>query len=375
MRIGIFLPKAFRPYSIDFDGYALEMAATGHEPVIICPRNEHPDFPLPVEIYGDGDASRTEFWMRLKLDRVITMTWFRHADIYHAIRAAGIRIINRVDSDGLVSTRVFPGSTWLRLVDPFRGPVDFLRRFRHFLNWYFIHSKAHDADIIGILELSDRVVVETKPFLENFEKFLRFHHRVDLLDRFSIIPHSVPDIFLSASLPSQRRNRIFCSGRWDDDQKDAPLLAAAIPLILKDEPEAEFLIAGYGVHEAFSELAANDPQVRLLGLMNRSELPNILSGCRFLLSSSRWESHPIGALEALCCGCTVAATPVPGFADIAKGDKYGTLSRGHSAQMLAKAAKFEMRLWGRGKRNPVEIASHWRAEVSNKTVVARLLSL
>jgi len=374
MRIGIFLPKAFRRYSIDFDGYAVEIKKSGHEPLVVCPANEHPEFPFPVKVYADGDAARPEFWKQLRLDRVIVMTWFQHAEVYRAIRAAGIRIINRADSDGLVSARVFPGDAWMRFVHPCRGPLDFLRRFRHFLNWYFFHSKAHDAGIIGILELSDRVVVETKSFLENFAKFLRFHRRTDLLERFSIVPHSVPDVFLSGELPTQRANRIFCSGRWDDDQKNAPLLAATIPLLLGSHPETEFLIAGYGVNEAFFALAARHPQVRLLGLKNRSELPRILSGCRFILSSSRWESHPIGALEALCCGCTVVATPVPGFKDIVDRGRYGTLSREHSASLLAKAAETEMRLWDDGKRHPVEIASHWRAEVSNKSVVAALLS-
>jgi len=374
MRVGIFLPKAFRRYSIDFDGYATEMVSSGHEPVVICPANEHPDFSLPLVVYTEGEAAGVDFWKSLHLDRVIVMTWFRHPEIFRAIRDAGIRIINRADSDGLVSARVFPGSAWMRFVHPCRGPVDFLRRFRHFLNWYFSHSKAHDAGIIGILDLSDRVVVETKPFLENFERFLRFHRRADLLDRFSIVPHSVPDAFLSGPLPAGRPARIFCSGRWDDDQKNAPLLAATIPLLRGTHPETEFLIAGYGVEEAFAGLAARHPRVRLLGLMERPDLPEILSGCRFLLSSSRWESHPIGALEALCCGCTVVATPVPGFEDIVAGARYGTLSRGHSAGMLAAAAGGELRLWSEGRRNAGEIASHWRAEVSNKTVVAALLS-
>lgn len=374
MRIGIFLPKAFRRYSIDFDGYATEIKKSGNEPLVICTGNEHPEFPFPVKVCADGEASHPEFWMQLGLDRVIMMTWFQHAETYRAVRAAGIRIINRADSDGLVSARVFPGSAWMRFVHPWRTPFDFLRRFRHFLNWYFFHSKAHDAGIIGILELSDRVVVETRPFLENFEKLLRFHRRTDLLERFSIVPHSVPDQFLSAELPERRANRIFCSGRWDDDQKNAPLLAATIPLLLGSHPETEFLIAGYGVSEAFSALAARHPRIRLLGLKDRSELPGILSGCRFLLSSSRWESHPIGALEALCCGCTVVATPVPGFKDIVARGRYGTLSRGHFPGLLAKAAETEMRRWDDGTRHAVEIASHWRAEVSNKSVVAALLS-
>lgn len=374
MRVGIFLPKAFRRYSIDFDGYAAEIARLGHEPVVVCPANEHPDFPFRPVVYREGEVARSDFWKSLDLDRVICMTWFRHPEVFRAIRTAGARIINRADSDGLVSARVFPSEAYLRLVHPFRGPLDFLKRFRHFLNWYFFHWRQNDADILEVLSLSDRVVVETKLFRENFEKFLRFHHREDLLARFSVVPHSVPDMFLGGDIPQARPNTIFCSGRWDDDQKNAPLLEACVRRILGCRSEVEFLIAGYGVHESFSRLTEFGPKVRLAGLLEREALPAVLSNCRFLLSSSRWESHPIGALEALCCGCTVVATPVPGFREIVGDGRFGCLSDSHTASSLAGAVIDELDRWNLGKRNPLEIASHWRAEVNNKVVVRQLLS-
>jgi len=375
MRVGIFLPKPLRRYSIDFDGYAVEIAAAGHEPVMICPANEHPDFPYSPVVYRGDDVHRSEFWKALRLDRVICMTWFGHPEVFRAIRSAGLRIINRADSDGFVSARVFPAEAYMRLVHPFRGPVDFFRRLRHFLNWYLFHWRQNDAGIIEVLSLSDRVVVETKLFRENFEKFLRYHRREDLLPRFTVVPHSVPDCFLHGPLPEIRGNKIFCSGRWDDDQKNAPLLEACIRRILRDRPDVEFVIAGYGVDEAFSGLAGLGPRVRLVGLLGRETLPEVLATSRFLLSSSRWESHPIGALEALCCGCSVVATPIPGFREIVgDGSQFGCLADSHTATSLATAAIGELDRWNQGKRNPLKIASHWRAEVNNKVIVRQLLS-
>ncbi len=374
MRVGIFLPKALRPYSIDFEGCAAEMLRQGHEPVVVCPANEHPDFPCPVIVHGADEAASPGFWKTLGLDRVICLTWFRHPEIFRAIREAGAQIINRADSDGLVSARVFPSATFLRLVHPGRGPLDFLKRFRHFLNWYFSHWKASDATVLEILELSDRVVVETETFRENFGHFLRHHHREDLLEKFFVVPHAVPDFFLGGPVSATRKNLVFCSGRWDDDQKNAHLLAACIPRILRNRPDTEFLIAGFGVEAAFHDLAVRHPEVKLAGLLAREKLPAILDDCRFLLSSSRGESHPIGALEALCRGCTVVATPLPGFQDIVRQGNCGTIATAHSPAALARAACEEMRLWDSQKRNPERIASHWRAEVNNKTVVTRLLA-
>ncbi|MFA7345883.1 MAG: glycosyltransferase family 4 protein [Terrimicrobiaceae bacterium] len=373
MRVGILLPKAFRPYSIDFDGYAAEMAGAGHEPVVICPANERPDFPFRVVCYGEGRASHPDFWKDLGLERVICMTWFKHPEIFQAMRAANARAITRADSDGLVSARVFPAAAFLRCVHAHHGPVDFLKRLRHWLRRYFFLWRQDDAEVLRVMDLSDRVVVETRGFLGNFGKFLRFHHRDDLLARFSVVPHSVPDVFVGGEVSEAPRKTVFCSGRWDDDQKNAALLGACIPLILRGRADVDFLVAGHGVSGAFRRLAGLD-RVRLIGMLPRETLPAVLAGCRFLLSSSRWESHPIGALEALCCGCTAVATPVPGFQDIVQGGRYGSLCGSHSPSSLARAALDELHLWDEGKRHPREIASHWRGKVNNKVVVAQLLS-
>ncbi|MBE2203379.1 MAG: glycosyltransferase family 4 protein [Chthoniobacterales bacterium] len=374
MRVGIFLTRTYRPYSIDFDGYAAEIARSGHEPVVICPANHHPNFPFQVVVYAGDEASHPDFWKALGLERVICMTWFKHPEIFQAIRAAGVRIINRADSDGQVSARVFPSAVFHRCVQAFHGPMDLLRRLRHFVNRWLWHWKSDDAEVLKMMDLSDRIVVETQPFLEHFKKFLRFHRREDLLGKFAVVPHSVPELFIESPVAGSPRKTIFCSGRWDDDQKNAALLAASIPQILRECPEGDFLIAGYGVDEMFARLAGQDSRIRLAGLLPRESLPALLAGSRFLLSSSRWESHPIGALEALCCGCTVVATPVPGFQAIVQGGKYGTLASSHSVAALVNAVREEWMLWDAGKRLPGEIASHWRAEVNNKVVVAQLLS-
>ncbi len=374
MRIGIYLPKILSEYSIDFVGCARALLDEGHQPVMICPGSEIP-FPGEVAVYTAREETTPKFWRALNLDRAIFYNWFRNPDVLAAAHAAGVYIITRADSDGLVSTKVFPKAGHRRLVDPARGPIDFLKRWRHFLNWHFFHWRSHDKEVIEVIELSDRIAVETGAALENFRIFLKFHKRENLVDRFEVVSHAVPDSFLDFPVETGDRKNIFCGGRWGDDQKNARLLEQTIPKILESLPVGEILIAGSGVSPFFDAVAKRFPRVRVLGFVDRSKLPDILSGCRYLLSSSRWESHPIGALEALCCGCTVVSTPMPGFSTIVDSGNFGTLSKKHSPEALAAAAIAEARYWDKGERNPALIASHWRARVSNKVVTNQLLKL
>jgi glycosyltransferase involved in cell wall biosynthesis len=167
---------------------------------------------------------------------------------------------------------------------------------------------------------------------------------------------------------------VFCGGRWYDEQKNAELLARTITKVVAQQGDLQFVIAGKGSKEIFGDLAAQFPdRVLLPGVVPASEMLPLLNSCRFLLSSSRWESHPIGALEAVCSGCTVVATPIPGFLDIADGGRSGTIAESHRAEALARATLVENAKWESGERNPLQIAEHWRKIVNNRVVAGGML--
>ena len=374
MRVGIFLPKAFRPYSVDFDGYVKELMLEGHEPVVVCRANENgPPACQVVETTEEEERTR-QFWNDLKLDVCICYTWLRLPETLRAMRAAGTYVLSRADTDGQFSYRVHPRATFRNLVGIARGPADYLRRLRHYLRCYFSFYRVFDRESLAVIEASDAFVIETWGARENLAAFLNYHHRGHLLDRLHVVAHSVPDDFLVSPIGGKNLPLIYCAGRWDDRIKAAPLLSRAISRILAREPQAEFLMTGFGVEEAFGQLSGY-PQVRLLGRLPRHSLPALLAECQLHLSASIAESQPIGALEALCCGATVVGTPIPGIEDIVDHDRFGAVSASYSTDSLVTATLDELKRWKNRERDQSAIAAHWRERVGNKTVMRKLLEI
>ena len=374
MRVGIFLPKALRPYSVDFDGYVKEILLAGHEPVVVCRANEAREAGCSVVEVNEEEDRMPEFWNGLKLDLCICYTWLRLPETLRAMRAAGTFVLSRADSDGQFSYRVHPAANYRTLVGIARGPSDYLRRLRHFLRCYFFFYREFDRESLAVIEESDSFVVETDEARKNLAEFLEFHRCGHLLERVRVVAHSVPDGFLAGPIGKKERPLIYCAGRWDDRLKDAPLLCRTISHILSREPQSEFLMTGSCVEEAFGSISGF-PQVRLLGRLPRLSLPSLLAECQIHLSSSISESQPIGALEALCCGATVVGKPITGFEDVVDHGRFGTISAGHSADALATATLDELKRWKNGGRNQSAIAAYWRERVGNRTVIRKFLEI
>ena len=194
------------------------------------------------------------------------------------------------------------------------------------------------------------------------------------MDRIAVIPYPVDECYLHGEAPAVRERRLVAVGRWDDPQKDAPLLAATIRRVLAADPEVAFDLVGPGGERPFGDLCRRRPRVVYHGAQPPEVVAGLLRRGRSLLLSSRWESGPIVANEALCVGCTlVGPARVPSFEAFCRGGRYGTVSRGGSAQALAAAVLDEMRAWDDGKREAAVIAATWRPRFDPRTVCRQLL--
>lgn len=360
--------------SIDLDGYAAALMRQGHQVLLVCHHNDAGRAAFPVveaspERMADGD-----FWRRLAIDAAIAFTWLRAPHILEAMRASGIRVISRVDGDGQTSVRVFPRAAWLATVSPANSLLDGARRMNHWFRRLLFLYRREDRVTLAAVRASDRVVIESSEAAANLAAVLRYHRSEDLTQKIRVVPHSVYDLFFKHPPGApQRSPLIFCGGRWDDPQKDAPLLMRTIRAILAHRPDAEFVIGGAEARRIFQPLSRL-PGVTLSNQIPREHLPDLLARCRFLLSSSRWESQPVGTLEALCMGASVVAPVLPGFIALADAGRSGTLTPRRNPHSLAHAALEELRLWETGRRNPSDIASRWRPLVNNDAVAASLVA-
>jgi glycosyltransferase involved in cell wall biosynthesis len=229
--------------------------------------------------------------------------------------------------------------------------------------------------VLKTTELSEVVTIESPLAAANLMKFFRFYGKDRLCERIRVIPHTVRTAFVQSAIELNRPPRIFCGGRWDDPQKDPNLLALVLARIVSAVPEVEVVIAGRGGAWAFQPLAEKYSRVKWLGRVPPETVPDLLKSCQFLLSSSQWESYPIGTLEALSLGCTFVGPPLPSFLSMAHGGQFGTVSSARSVAGLADAALQELHNWKSGQRDPVKIASWWRGYVNNDVVAEQFLAL
>lgn len=375
MKIGIVLCADWGRASIDFDGLGEALIRSGHEILLLCRRRLSEPNALPVLEVSDEERRNPLFWDAMKFSAVIFVNWLRAPEVVEAIREAGIYLIAQADSDGLGSVRVFPRESWLRTLDPLDSWVVRLRKNKHWINRFLSLGKVEDAEVLKTAELAHVITIESPLAAANLKKFFRFYRKNHLCERVRVIPHTVRTAFVKSDIELKRPPRIFCGGRWDDPQKDPNLLARVLARVIPAAPQVEVVIAGRGGDWAFQPLAERHPQVKWLGKIPLESIPELLKSCRFLLSSSQWESYPIGTLEALCLGCTFVGPPLPSFVSMVHGGQFGTVSSGRSVKGLADAALQELQNWNSGRRDPSKIASWWRGYVNNDAVAEQFLAL
>jgi glycosyltransferase involved in cell wall biosynthesis len=92
-------------------------------------------------------------------------------------------------------------------------------------------------------------------------------------------------------------------------------LIRAIPIVLKEEPEVKFLIAGDGLERKSLEKEAKklniNSSVRFLGRVPHEEMPNLLSQTDVYVSTSLYDGTSVSLLEAMASGAFPIVTNIP----------------------------------------------------------------
>jgi len=96
---------------------------------------------------------------------------------------------------------------------------------------------------------------------------------------------------------------------------DVSCLLRAIPMVLKEEPEVRFIIAGEGTDKENLEKEAKHLKVhsstQFLGRIPHHQMPDILSQSDIYVSTSLSDGTSVSLLEALAAGVFPVVTDIP----------------------------------------------------------------
>ena len=169
-----------------------------------------------------------------------------------------------------------------------------------------------------LLELSDKVIVLS-------EEWKEFFTRLCDSKKIKVLHNAV-------SIPKYERedysdNNVLFLGRLGKRKGTYDLLEA-IPLVLKEVPDAKFFLGGDGDIEICRDICDNkglSENVNFLGWICEGEKEKYLKLCSTYILPSYNEGMPMSVLEAMSWGCGVITTPVGGIPQVIEHKRNGLL--------------------------------------------------
>jgi glycosyltransferase involved in cell wall biosynthesis len=359
-----------------YEPYVEGLRGCGVDALTICPAGTEVGYPYPVRTFRtEQELTEPAYWRALDCQAVVIITWHRMTPILHSLAGAGLRVLAIAESDGQLSPRFHSGATYQFMVlqqPTLRGQ---LGAAKHWFQRYWLHARQEHQALIENTEASPLLAFAAEGAARVFCDLLQQLHAPHLAERVRWLPYPVAAEFCRGPVAENRPDRVIAIGRWDAAQKHPQLLEATIRELLRSGSATEIWIVGKASHERFQALARTSRLVRLWGIQPRAELCQLMSQCRSVLITSRWESGPIVANEMLALGGTIVATPLPSLHMVCSDHRWGRLSLAATGRSLADAVRSEMQAWEAGKRSPLAIAGHWRPLVSPAGVAAGILRM
>jgi len=327
--------------------------------------------------------SDPSWWREQRPDAIILNTWSapRHDDIRKAALSVGCPLIEKLDTDGVKSPRIYPWHslrrTWVNY--DLRHPVTSgiprkAEAVMRFLTTYFFPSLL-DKKMVRCMERVPVYAAETPVAAARVRRFLEMYG-ASPMPRVVTIPHPVNTASMGFSTEDRKSNHIIAVGRWDDAVKGWPLLRGIAERFLLKNPEWHFLIAGSGAEGEGCALQQRfSGRFRMLGKIGHEQLNGYLRSSKIYLLTSHSETFNIAGAEALCCGCSIVGPgQIPSTSYFA-GHGSGTVSNLRSLPHMLDALTAEVSLWEDGMREPAQISKIWIDELGAKSVARKYLGV
>ena len=179
----------------------------------------------------------------------------------------------------------------------------------------FKAQKAHNIEGM-VFSKASKIIVTTSEMKKNIG--CRYPNKEN---KVTIIPNYV-DLNVFKQVPSKNNlARICFIGRLDQKQKNILSLLEAVKGL---DVKLDIIGSGPLEKQVISESRLNS-NIRLLGRVSNTQLPQYLNLCSAFILPSFYEGHPKALIEAMACGLPVIATNVPGINNIIIHNETGWL--------------------------------------------------
>ncbi|MFA5023521.1 MAG: glycosyltransferase [Patescibacteria group bacterium] len=377
MKIGIFIDNFFEPQKYKDPGVIAEsLVNLGHQITIYCFNTNSLEFNgIAIKKVSNRISQSIPFWEQEKIDYLILYSWLslRFSNLIKALKSANKKIILKLDSDGHLISPLKP--TYLRTIGRSNAPKQLIIHALRFLQWS-VFASLNSKKRLNQLLMSDAAIIESPPALINLKYSCEFWGQEKLGKKIIFIPDPVSfDIVNDSNIPSQRENIIICNGRWGDKQKNKSGLISVLSSV--DLSGWKLIIIGPGAKKIKAILLKKKKDIKIEAIekIDHHLISGYLKKSKIFFAPSNHESFNLAAAEALCCGCSLAGTPLESFFYFTNNNLYGSLSKNFNVFEIAKALKNEMDKWNQGKYQPQETSNYWREQLSPKNISNKINDL
>lgn len=343
--------------------------ATGHDCVVVMPGEKHPDEPDDLVRCSHDKLTDTQWWKSLHVDCVILYAWGdpRHLPVAKAIRGAGIKLVQSLDTVGMFSPYADFGS-WLGITrEEIMIPDPLPRRIRRVARIFRdLMPCLYDIRRVGMLSECELLATVSPSAMDSVASYVRSLSGLDISGKLRIIPHPVSMKMVYRG--EEKSNRLLVVGRWSDSdkaQKDPLLTLRVIAEFLSNNATWEAYVIGWGAQSLHDTLQginhSVESRLHFEDFIHHDRLQSLYATSRIHLCASRYESFHIASAEALCCGCSVVVagnyllSPTRWFCQ----QDSGTAAVSRKVGDLVDALSAEAHAWSVGNRDAAGISKDW----------------
>lgn len=325
-----------------------------------------------------------EWWRQLQLDGVVLYAWTKHEylPIATAIRKAGIRLLQSIDTGILPSPYADFSEWWQARWGIFSLPISPLKRIRPMVRAIIdLVPAIHEKKRLEMFSEADGIAATSPAAMNSISRYLRGLKRADLVEKLIVVPHPV---LAGMDYHGERKEkRVLVVGRWakeDQAQKNPQCAMNVLGKFLASKPDWTAEVVGRfsgHLNEFTSSWLPNCMErLTLTEAMSHTDLMEKYAKSSILLCPSRYESFHIPSAEAVCSGCSVVVgshvllEPVAWFTS----ESSGTLAESNGTSDLTAALLSEAEEWENGSRDPYQISAIWKDRLHAPSVAESIMN-